>query len=143
MAETSLIPKSKIEQFEAMLLQLPQVHLPITHEFCNGLYARTMFIPEGTALTGAIHREENFLVIRCGDISVWTEQGMKRLKTGDIVLSGEGHKRIGYAHSDTLLTTFHANPTNETDPELLWELFTVEDASEIEHEVFIMLGAEQ
>lgn len=133
--------REKIFKFENMLLQLPQIVCPTTHDFCEGLYARTMFIPKGTALTGAIHRSENFLIIRSGDISVWTEHGMKRMKAGEMVVSGEGHKRVGYAHEDTLLTTFHANPTNETDPELLWELFTVEDASEIEHEITLMLEA--
>jgi hypothetical protein len=139
MTEAKLVPRSKIERFEQLLLQLPQVICPTTHDFCDGVYARSMFIPAGVALTGAIHRSENFLLIRYGDITVWTENGMRRMTTGEMVKSLPGAKRAGYAHTDTLLTTFHANPTNETDPELLWELYAVDDVSEIENEVALMI----
>ena len=128
--------RETIQRLENMLLELPQVHMPTTHEFCDGLYARTMFIPAGTVLTGAIHRSENFLFVREGDITVWTENGMRRCVTGDMVKSLEGAKRVGLTHSDTTLTTVHFNPDNVTDPEELWELFTVEDAALIEHEFF-------
>lgn len=141
MAGTLVDAKAKIYKFEAMLLQMPQAHTPVTHEFCDGIYARTMFIPKGVALTGAIHSNENFLIIRTGDITVWTEAGMKRLRTGELIFSKAGIKRVGYAHEDTLLTTFHANPTNEKNPELLWELFTVPDESYLEHEITLLLEA--
>jgi len=124
-----------------MLKQLPQAETPVTHEFCDGIYARTMFIPKGVALTGAVHCNENFLIIRFGDITVWTKAGMKRLLTGELIFSKAGIKRVGYAHEDTLLTTFHANPTNETNPELLWELFTVPDETYLENEILLKLEA--
>ena len=91
-----------------------------------------MFIPKGVVLTGAIHRSENLMFIRSGDITVWTEEGMKRVKGGALVKSLEGLKRVGYAHEDTLLTTVHFNPTNERDPEELWQLFTVESLAELD-----------
>jgi hypothetical protein len=141
MTETKLVSSDKIEQLEAMLLQLPQASLPVVHEFCEGVYARTMHIAAGTCLTGAIHREDNFLVIREGDIAIWTDKGMKRFKAGDLINSKAGIKRAGYAFTDTVLTTFHANPTNETEPELLWELFTVGDVSELEFKVNLLIEA--
>jgi hypothetical protein len=139
MTEAKLVPIDKIQRFEDMLFKLPQVPLQTTHEFCDGIYARTLCIPAGVVLTGAIHRSENFLLVRSGDITVWTEEGMKRAQAGAMVKSLPGAKRVGYAHSDTLLTTFHPNPTNETDPEELWELFTVDDISQIENEVILQI----
>lgn len=130
---------SKIQQLENHLLQFPRAPTPVTHEFCNGIYARNMFIPAGVVLTGAIHREDNFLVVRYGDIAIWTENGMRRFKGGDLINSKRGIKRAGYAFEDTLVTTFHANPTNETDPEELWELFTVPDIAELPFEVILEL----
>jgi hypothetical protein len=34
-------------------------------------------------------------------------------------------KRAGIALTDVEVTTFHANPTNEQNPQWLWDLFTV------------------
>ena len=110
-------------------MQMPQVVLRIEHEFCNGIYARTMHIPKGVALTGAIHREENFFVVRSGNIIVYTEAGMKCCVAGDMYISFAGIKRIGYAIEDTVITTFHQNADNIADPELLWEKYTIDDAA--------------
>jgi hypothetical protein len=38
----------RIELLEKYLLTLPQVDMPIAHDFSDGLYARTMFVPSGT-----------------------------------------------------------------------------------------------
>ena len=124
--QTIVVPTRKqIEELEQYVLKLPQVEMPIVNEFCNGLYARTMFIPAGTLLTGAIHKEENFLFVREGDIAIWTEAGMQRIAKGAMVKSGVGAKRIGLTFEDTVLTTVHFNPTNEKDGDKLWDLFTV------------------
>lgn len=110
---------------EAELLKLPQVEMPIDHSFCAGLYARTMHIPAGTVLTGAIHREESFFLVRKGDLIVSTDNGPKRLGPGDMSVTKIGAKRAGIALTDVEVTTFHANPTNEQEPQALWDMFTI------------------
>lgn len=114
-----------IYQLEAELLKLPQVDMPVDHAFCAGLYARTMHIPAGTILTGAVHREESFFLVRKGDLIVSTDNGPKRLGPGDMSISKIGTKRAGIALTDVEVTTFHANPTNEQDPQALWDMFTI------------------
>ena len=114
-----------IYRLESELLKLPQVEMPIEHAFCAGLYARTMRIPAGTVLTGAIHREESFFLVRKGDLIVSTDDGPKRLGAGAMSISRIGTKRAGVALTDVEVTTFHANPTNEQDPTELWDLFTI------------------
>lgn len=121
------IQQDKIRQFETLLMRMPQVVLKTEHEFCNGVYARTMYIPEGVALTGAIHSEENFFVVRSGEVIVYTEQGMKHCKAGDMYVSYPGIKRIGYAVKDSVITTFHQNPENINDPEEIWERYTIDE----------------
>lgn len=126
MLKEIIVPTRKqIEELEKFILQLPQVEMPISNEFCNGLYARTMFIPAGTLLTGAIHKEENFLFVREGDIAIWTETGMQRIGKGAMIKSSVGAKRVGLTFEDTVLTTVHFNPTNEQDESKLWALYTV------------------
>jgi hypothetical protein len=114
-----------IYRLEAELLQLPQVDMPIDNQFCNGLYARTMHIPAGTVLTGAIHREESFFLVRKGQLIVSTDNGLKTLFPGDMSVSRVGTKRAGVALTDVDVTTFHANPTNEHEPKKLWDMFTI------------------
>jgi hypothetical protein len=114
-----------IYHLEAELLKLPQVDMPVDHDFCNGLYARTMHIPAGTILTGAIHREESFFLVRKGELIVSTDNGPRTLKSGDMSVSKIGTKRAGIALTEVEVTTFHANPSNEQDPQALWDMFTI------------------
>ena len=114
-----------IYRLEGELLKLPQVDLPIEHAFCAGLYARTMHIPAGTVLTGAIHREESFFLVRKGELIVSTDNGPRTLGPGDMSVSKIGTKRAGIALTEVEVTTFHANPTNEQQPQALWDLFTI------------------
>jgi len=114
-----------IYRLEAELLKLPQVDMPVDHDFCNGLYARTMHIPAGTILTGAVHREESFFLVRKGELIVSTDDGPLTLRSGDMSVSKIGTKLAGITLTDVEVTTFHANPTNEQEPQMLWDLFTI------------------
>lgn len=114
-----------VYRLEAELLKLPQVDMPVEHSFCSGLYARTMHIPAGTVLTGAVHRHDCFFVLREGVLAVTTDHGVTTLQPGQMLHSPAGTKRAGVALADCVVTTFHANPTDEQDPQALWDLFTV------------------
>lgn len=113
--------RSQIEELERQMFAMTEHHVEIKprHYFSNGLYAREIFIPAGTLLTGKIHRTEHINVISQGDISVLTENGIERLQAPCTLISKPGTKRVGFAHADTVWTTFHA--TNETDLEKLEE----------------------
>jgi len=114
-----------IYRLESELLKLPQVEMPVDHAFCNGLYARTMRIPAGTILTGAVHKEESFFLVRKGELIVTTDSGPHQLGPGDMSTSKIGTKRAGIALTEVEVTTFHANPSNEQDPQALWDMFTI------------------
>jgi hypothetical protein len=109
---------------EQELLKGPQIELSVTHEFCDGLYARTMMIPAGTVLTGAIHAKDCFFQVRKGRLVVTTDDGVAILEAGDLRLSRKGTKRAGVALDDVVVTTFHPNTDNEQSPEVLWDRFT-------------------
>lgn len=106
-----------IQQFEAALLQQPQIDIETTHHFAEGLYGREILIPKGVVLTGKIHKGEHLNFLMKGDITVWTEQGMKRLTAPAVIVSKPGTKRVGYAHEDSIWVTVHAS--TETDLERL------------------------
>jgi hypothetical protein len=91
------------------------VTLEAEHHFATGLVSRTILIPAGTCLVGLAHKAEH-LNISDGDITVWTEAGMRRLTGRYVLPSMPGAQRAGYAHADTWWTTVHLNPRNERDP---------------------------
>ena len=103
---------------EGKMRELPgQMEIEPIHHFSKGIYARELRIPAGTLLTGKIHKFENLNIISQGDISVFTEEGVKRIQAPCTLVSPPGTKRIGYAHTDTVWTTIHA--TEETDLQAL------------------------
>lgn len=109
---TRMPTREQILDIEHYILQCPQVETPIRHYFSPGIYAREMFIPAGTVLTGAVHKTEHISLF-VGDITVLTDGGMQRLTGHHTFVSKPGAKRVGYAHADTWCTGFFA--TEKTD----------------------------
>lgn len=126
---TSVIDKASdfvsVCALENEILKSPQVDMPVDHQFCDGLYARTMFIPEGTILTGAVHKSESFFVVRSGELLVTTDDGPLHIGSGFMSITKPLTKRAGVALTDVFVTTFHANPTGETDSDTIWDMLTL------------------
>lgn len=106
-----------VNQLEAQMTTMPQADVPVWNNWAPGVYARTILIRAGVALTGAIHKTEHLCIIS-GDHEFTTDEGMQRIThPHHIMLSKPGAKRAGYSHADTWFTTVHA--TNERDLEKL------------------------
>lgn len=117
MNDISILPtipsREQINQLEVAIKQHPQIEVPVVHYFANGVYAREITIKAGTLLTGKVHKTEHLNIVSKGEITVWTETGMKRVKAPFTMVSKPGTKRVGFAHEDTVWTTIHG--THETD----------------------------
>ena len=120
--EPKHLPIYRIEQY---LLSLPQVEIPVDHQFVNGLYARSVTIPAGVILTGAVHKDECFFLVRTGRILITTDGEPIEANAGFMAASKAGSKRLGLALEDTTVTTFHANPQELREPDDLWDYITV------------------
>lgn len=94
----------RVRELEQHLMALPQVDLQTGHLVHGGMYARTIFIPAGTVLTGALTNQDNVCVVH-GDITVTTDEGTKRLAGFHVLPACKGAKRAGVAHADTWWTT--------------------------------------
>lgn len=127
-----IIPKPemrvKVNAIEVEMLKMPQVDLPVTHHFAEGVYGRELFIPKGTVLTGKIHKYSQINVLVSGELSVLTEDGVKRVKPPFIIVSPPGTKRIAYAHEDSIWLTVHG--TLETDLEKIENHFIAQSDQE-------------
>lgn len=109
----------QVRRLEELILQAPQVDLGTRHVVFGGMCARTIFVPAGTVLTGALTNIDNICVIN-GDITVTTDEGPKHLVGFNVLPACKGAKRVGIAHADTWWTT-------------LWKT-DLEDVTEIEDE---------
>jgi hypothetical protein len=99
------------------------------HHFCEGMYARELFIPAGGVIVGKTHARQNFFLLARGDLTVWTEQGMKRVRAPFMVVTQPGEKRVGYAHEDSVTLNFHANPDDCADMAVLESRYIIPDAA--------------
>lgn len=103
---------------EQLLREQPQADgrplMPVTHQFADGVYIRTVTIPKGLVVVGKIHRHEHLNFISKGDVTFVTEfDGLQRVQGPITMISKAGTKRALYTHEDTVWTTVHV--TKETD----------------------------
>lgn len=97
------------------------IDIPPVEYHCEGVYAREINIPAGTALVGEIHLKPQINVVSKGTIRVFTEEGVKLIQAPCTFISPAGTKRAGYAVTDTVWTVFHA--TESIDEETIRKEF--------------------
>ncbi len=97
-----------VRELEEVLrgLGLPLVDIPTETMVDDGMCLRTVFIPAGTIMTGALGRADTLNVL-FGDITVTTDEGTKRLTGFNVIKGTAGAKRAGVSHADTWWTTIH------------------------------------
>lgn len=110
---TNTPTREQIDRLEEAMRALPPVHLPVEHGFGPGFYARTIGIPAGTTLTGKVHATEHIFMVTQGDITLITDEGVRRVQAPYQAICKPGMKRAGYAHTDTVCVNIHI--TTETD----------------------------
>ena len=95
----------------------------------GGMFAKTGLIKAGTELIGKIHLKEHINIMSFGDITVVTEEGMRRLTGFNIMACKAGSRRYGRVHEDTLWTTIIQ--TDETDIAKVEEMFFAKNYEEL------------
>jgi len=128
-----LTDREKMTVFaEAMLEKYPDAEqrakeLPVDHCFSPGVYGRVLHIPAGNIIVGRIHKEPCLNILLCGDIVIRMDDGSKARMSAPFVFKSEaGRQKIGVALTDTVWMTVHPNPADETDPDKLVALYTVD-----------------
>lgn len=126
--EVSDTKREAILSFESQLAQIPGAKFgdmeecPLKHEFADGIYVRTIFIPKGMVIVGKIHRHSHPNFLTKGEVTVVTESGgIERLKAPMRMISQAGTKRVVFTHEDTEWTTIHLNVDNEQNLEKIEE----------------------
>lgn len=136
---SSMPSPERVRALEAEMLKMPQVDLSTEHVVHAGMCVRTIFIPAGTVLTGALTNIDNLCIVS-GDISVTTDDGVKRLQGFNVIPAGAGFKRAGVAHADTWWSTVWK--TEKTDLAEIEEEMTSE-ASKLQTRNLLVFDKEE
>ena len=93
----------RVRHVENGLLAMPQPPIETHHILHAGMYARTIRIPAGLAITGALVKIPTMLVIQ-GDTIVWMGNEVKRITGYGVLTAAAGRKQMFIAMADTYIT---------------------------------------
>lgn len=107
--------KSAIDELQRKMSLMPQAEMLTEHFFVPGMYCRKVTRGAGTLIVGKVHKQPHFFVCASGEIAVWSENGTRILKAGDVVESTPGTKRVTLALTDAVGMTVHKTDKTELD----------------------------
>lgn len=126
--------REKLLAFESYLTSLPaeaKREFDTTHDFCPGIYARSIFMPAGTLFTSKIHKTRHFFVVTQGSCTVVDSFGNRKLIAAPYLgVTEPGTKRVLLIHEDCIWTTFHRTDLTdvaEIEKQLIAESFDTFD----------------
>ena len=98
----------KVRFAEECAKRLPQVHILTSHVFHAGVYARTIRIPKGVFITGALIKRSTTLIIS-GRVLTYVGEDKPIEYIGYNVITTSAHRKSAYsALEDTHLTMLFA-----------------------------------
>lgn len=93
----------KVRQYEAAILALPQVKIATEHLIHGGMYARTIMVPAGVALTGSLMKIATILIVS-GHHLIFSGSEAVELKGYNVIAGGPNRKQGGVSVTDTWVT---------------------------------------
>lgn len=95
---------AEVAAYQAQALQQPQIAIHTQHILHAGLYSRTIKIPAGVELIGALIKRSTLLMVS-GDVLVNRGEGEAVRMTGTFVLpASAGRKQVFGTFADTVVT---------------------------------------
>lgn len=95
----------KVSILEEISKKYPQFKIPVEHFLHGGMYVRTVKIPQGVVITGALMRIETTLVVN-GHAMIHTGEQWIDIEGYNVLPAAAGRKQIFVALSDVNLTMF-------------------------------------
>ena len=128
--------REKILAMEAVMMAMPEeTHIPPdnAHNFCPGVYARSIYMKADTIVTSRIHKTKHFFAVLKGSCTVVNSHGERELIEAPYLgVTLPGTKRALLIHEDTIWVTFHV--TDLTDPKEIEKAITCETFEEYDAE---------
>ena len=79
----------------------------VSHNFADGQYIRTIVMPKGLTGVSEIHAKNHPYFITKGEVSVFSEKGIQRIKAPYHGITEAGTQRILYIHEECTFITVH------------------------------------
>lgn len=98
---------AKVRRLESALAELPQIEIVTEHVLHGGMYARTICIPAGVALTGVFIRVPTVLVFD-GHATVNAGEDPVTLEGYHVLAASAGRRQAFITLADTRLTMIFA-----------------------------------
>lgn len=98
---------SQVRALENMAAQLPQANIETEHVLHAGTYVRTIIVPAGVFITGALIQIPTVVIVS-GDADVFTGSESVRLSGYHVLPAEAGRKQAFLAHSETRITMIFA-----------------------------------
>ncbi len=93
-----------VRRFEKMALALPQIGIPTDHLIHAGMYARTIFMPKDSLVTGTLIKIATIVIME-GDTVWYVGEDLPVRHTGyKIVPASPGRKQVVVALADSNIT---------------------------------------
>lgn len=126
--------RDQIKALKECMLALPEDQkLPFDnrHDFCHGIYARTIFMKADTVVISKIHKTQHFFVVVKGSCTVIDSHGNKVfIEAPYLGVTMPGTERALHIHEDCIWTTFHV--TDLTDPEAIGREILADSLDDLE-----------
>lgn len=102
--EASLKEKVSNNEFEQTVFaaDTPEGDAQVAHFFGDGVYARSLLIPEGTAVVGRLHKQARICIIAQGRCTFTDEFQTRTVEAPWVGEFKAGTKTAVFAHTDTL-----------------------------------------
>jgi hypothetical protein len=128
-----------VRRLESANMELPQVDVRTSHVIHAGMYARTIHIPAGAALTGALIKIPTVLILN-GHATVFVGDGSFELCGYHVLPASAGRKQAFVAHADTDLTMIfpsNAKTVEEAEAQFTDETHLLLSRHSAEHDAII------
>lgn len=107
-------PLRRVREFERELLKHPQVLSKVRHAFHAGVYARSMLLPQGMVLTGALMKIPTLLIVS-GELQVFNGEHAERFSGYNVIRGAAGRKALMLAITDVNMTMLFATQAATVD----------------------------
>lgn len=93
----------KVRKLESFALCMPQIDIDTSHVIHAGMYARTIMIPAGVMITGALIKIATMLIVQ-GDVIAYIGDDTIELHGHTVLPASANRKQAFIAQTDTYLT---------------------------------------
>ena len=131
-----------VRRLENEMLALDQVEIPTHHAIHAGMYARTIRIPAGVQLTGALIKRATLLIFN-GRATVYVGGGCVELAGYHVIAASAGRKQAFLAHEDcdlTMIFPTEATTVAQAEAEFTDELEMLMSRRDSAHDTAIITG---